>query len=122
MEKFNNFTPNLRFTYASSEKSISFFDLIITVSERKLKTTLHIKSTDRNQCLHYTSSQPEHTNRSIFFSQTLRISRLCSEKNDFKNYRCKMKSWFLRREYPEKLTENEMRKVKFCKEGIKKAK
>ena len=33
-----------------------------------------------------------------------------------------MKSWFLKREYPEKLIENEMRKVKFCKEGIKKAK
>ena len=33
-----------------------------------------------------------------------------------------MKSWFLKREYPEKLIENKMRKVKFCKEGIKKAK
>ena len=27
MEKFNNFTPNLRFTYESSEKSISILDL-----------------------------------------------------------------------------------------------
>ena len=33
-----------------------------------------------------------------------------------------MKSWFLKREYPEELIENEMRKVKFCKEEIKKAK
>ena len=33
-----------------------------------------------------------------------------------------MKSWFFKREYPEKLIENEMRKVTFCKEGIKKAK
>ena len=33
-----------------------------------------------------------------------------------------MKSWLLKRGYPEKLTENEMRKVKFRKEGIKKAK
>ena len=49
IEKFNNFTPNLRFTYESSEKSISFFDLIITVSEQKLKTILHIKSKDRHQ-------------------------------------------------------------------------
>ena len=45
-----------------------------------------------------------------------------TEDNDFKNYRSKMKSWFLKREYPEKLVENEMRKVKFCKERIKKAK
>ena len=34
MEKFNNFIPNMRFTYESSEKGISFFDLIITVSEQ----------------------------------------------------------------------------------------
>ena len=47
-EKFNNFTPNLRFTCESSEKSISFLDVIITASEEKLKTTLHIKSTDRH--------------------------------------------------------------------------
>ena len=116
MEKFNDFTPNLRFTYESSEKRISFLDLIMTVSEQKLKTT------DRHQCLHYASSHPEHTKRSVVFSQTLRISRLCSEENDFKNYRSQMKSWFLKRGYPEKLIENEMRKVKFGKEGIKKAK
>ena len=33
-----------------------------------------------------------------------------------------MKSWFLKRGYPEKLIENKMRKVKFGKDGIKKAK
>ena len=33
-----------------------------------------------------------------------------------------MKSWFLKGEYLKKLIENEMRKVKFCKEGIKKTK
>ena len=81
---------------------------------------LHIKSTDRQQYLHYASSHPEHTKRSVFFSQTLRVSRLWSEENDFKNYKSQIKSWFLKRKYPEKLIENEMRKVKFCKEGMKK--
>ena len=41
-EEFNNFIPNLRFMYESSEKNISFLDLIITISERKLKTTLQV--------------------------------------------------------------------------------
>ena len=122
MEKFNNFTPHLKFTNESSEKNISFLDLIITVSEQKLKTTLRIKSTDRHQDLHYASSHPEHTERSVVFSQTLKISRLCSEENDFKKYRFQIKFWCLKKEYPKKLIENEMRKVKFCKEGIKKAK
>ena len=47
-EKFDNLTPNFKFTHEFSEKSISFLDLIITVSEQKLKTILHIKSTDRS--------------------------------------------------------------------------
>ena len=55
-------------------------------------------------------------------SVSLRIGRLCSEENDFKNYRSQMKSCFLKRGYPEKLIEYEIRKVKFGKEGIKKAK
>ena len=122
MENFNNFTPNLRFTHEHSEKSISFLDLIITVSEQKLKTILHIKFTDRHQYLYYASSRPEHTKCSVVFSQTSRIGRLCPEENDFKSYRSQMKSWFLKREYPETLIENAMRKVKFCKEDIKKAK
>ena len=122
MGKFNNFTPNLRFTYESSEKSTSLLDLIMTASEQKLKATLHMKSTDRHQYLRYASSHPEHTKRSVVFSQTLRISRLCSEENDFKNYRSQMKYWFLKRGYPEKIIENKMRNVKFGKEGIKKTK
>ena len=64
---------------------------------------------------------PKHTKCSVVFSQTLRISRLCSEENDFKNYRSQMKSWFLKREYPEKLIENEMKKAMFCKKRLKKA-
>ena len=98
IEKFNNFTPNLRFTYESSEKIISFVDLTIAVLDRKLETTLYIKSTDRHQYLHYVSSHSEHTKRSVVFNQTLRISRLCSEENDFKSYKSRMKSWFLKRE------------------------
>ena len=38
------------------------------------------------------------------------------------NYRSQLKPWVLKREYPEKLIENEIRKVKFCKEEIIKAK
>ena len=103
MEKFNNFTSNMSFTFESSEKSISFLDLTITVPEEKLKTALHIKSTGRHQYLHYASSHLEHTKRSVIFSQTLTISRFGSEENDFKNYRSQMKSSFLKRRYPEKL-------------------
>ena len=46
-------------------------------------------------------------------SQTLRISRLCSYEEDFIKHKANMKSWFLKREYPERLISAEMDKVKF---------
>ena len=119
MEKFNNFTTNRRFTYESSEKRTSCLALIITLSEQKVKTTIHLKSTDCHHYIHYATSHPEHAKCSFVFSQTLRITRSFSAENKFKNYRSQMKSWFIKREYPEKLIENEIRKVKFCKEEIK---
>ena len=38
MKKLNNFTPNVRLRYQSSENSISFLDLKITVLKQNLKT------------------------------------------------------------------------------------
>ena len=48
-----------------------FLDLNVKLAKGKLETDLHIKSTDRHQYLHYMSSHPEHTKRSIVYSQTL---------------------------------------------------
>ena len=73
----------LKFTYESSETNIPFLDLKVILSNGELSTDLHIKSTDRQQFLHYTSSHPDHTKRSIIYSQALRISRIGSNKSDF---------------------------------------
>ena len=81
---------------------------IFKLKVETLYENLHIKSTDHHQYLQYCSSHPEHTKRSIVFSQTLRTSILRSEENDVKNYRSQMKFCFLKREYPEKPIENKM--------------
>ena len=62
---------------------------------------------------HGEESLPNHTKRSVVFSQTLRISRLCSNESDFQPNKEKMRSWFVKREYPEKLIDSEIRKAKF---------
>ena len=74
---------------------------------------MYVKPIDRHQYLHYTSSHPDHTKRSIVFSQTLRISRLCSKREDFNSFCIQMKIWFPRRDYPEDLIDTEKKKVKF---------
>ena len=113
MMEFNNFNPNIKFTYEFSEASINFLDLNAKLSDGKLQTSLYVKPTDRHQYLHFQSSHPKHTKRSIVYSQTLRVSRSCSQEEDYKNYCNQMKPWLLKRSYPEHLIDTEMKKVKF---------
>ena len=49
-------------------------------SGNKLSPDLCIKSTDRHQYLHYSSSHPEHTKKPVVYSQALRLSRICWEE------------------------------------------
>ena len=83
MADFNAFNPNIQFTYESSKKSIAFLDLDVALHNGRLESTVHVKPPDRHQYLHYSSSHPEHTKRSIVFSQTLHYSSICSCENDF---------------------------------------
>ena len=45
--------------------------------------------------------------------QTLRISRLYSYNKNFTKHKANMKSWFLKRQYPEKLISAEMDEISF---------
>ena len=85
----------------------------MNVFENKLTTDLYVKPIDTHQYLDYTSSHPEHTKKSILYSQTLRLSWICSLETDFLERTNEMKSWFLKRGYPERLIDREMKKVKF---------
>ena len=76
-------------------------------------TDLHIKATDFHQYLEYTSSHPDHTKKSIVYSQLLRLSRLCSFEEDFERIKGNMRLWFLQRRYPEEIVDQEMSKGKF---------
>ena len=106
MADFNTFNSNIQFTYESSKKGIAFLDLDVGLYNGRLESTVHVKSTDRHQYLHYSFLHPEHTKRSIVFSQTLRVSRICSREKNFRDHRLQMRSWFLKRKYPKKLIDN----------------
>ena len=83
LKDLNNFTPNLSFTHEASKNCIPFLDLKVKLIDGKLETDLYMKPADCHQYLHYLSSHPEHTMRSIIYSQTLRVNRLCSLEKDF---------------------------------------
>ena len=111
LQELNNFNPDLKFTYESNEKEISFLDLKAKLNEGKISTDLYIKSMDRHRYLHFTSSHPSHTKRSIVNSQGLQVKRICFEKEDFLKHMRKMKLWFLKRGYPENIVDQELGKV-----------
>ena len=117
LEELNRCNSYLKFTYESSKTSIPFLDLKVRLSNGDLSTDLYIKTTDRHQLLHYTSSHPDHTKRPIIYSQVLRISKICSNKSDLLKHLEIMKSWFEVRGYTDKLIGQEMKKVKFFKNG-----
>ena len=61
----NNYHPNIKFSNNSHKEHIPFLELNVKLLEHNLPTYLYIKSTDVHQYLHYTSSHPEHTKKSV---------------------------------------------------------
>ena len=113
LNSLNEFDPYIKFTYESNKESIAFLDIKVGLRNGKVFNILGINPTDRHQYLHYLSAHPYHTKKSVVFSQTLQISKLCSSKKNFEDHKEEIKLWFRKREHPENLIRCEMNKVKF---------
>ena len=107
----NSFHPALEFTWEISDKSVTFLDISVSITDDRLSTSVHYKPTDSHSYLLYSSSHPKHTLNAIPFSQFLRLRRLCSDDEDFSNKCSEMRSFFLNRNYPAHVIDNAIRKV-----------
>ena len=83
LEDLNKCHLNIKFTHETNKEDIVFLHLKVKLFDGKISTDLFVKSTDCHQFLHYTSTHPEHTKRSIVFRQVLRVTRICSYESDF---------------------------------------
>ena len=97
----------------SKKEQTLFLDLNVTFGDGKFTTYLHFKRAYKHQHLHYTSLDPNHTRRSMLYSQALRFSRICFYKNGFEKHRGGIKSRFGVRSYPDKLVKSELGKTIF---------
>ena len=61
LEDLNKLDLNLKFTSNSREENVAFVDLKVIFKQGKVELDLHVKSMDRHQILHYTSSLTEYT-------------------------------------------------------------
>ena len=101
LEDLNKFHLHLKFASDSNEENVAWLnsDPLVKLKQGKIEMDFHFKSTDRHQYLHYTSSHTEHTKQSIVFSQSLRISRIYSQVEDFRKHTTEMRSCFCKRDY-----------------------
>ena len=116
LEKFlqdlNKFPPNLKFTYEKSKEKIDFLDVVIKIKEGGIITDLYSKPTTGLQYPHYDLCHADdHIKRSITFSQTLRLKRICSEKNDVNVHVEDLKTWFRNRGCPDLLIKEQVEKA-----------
>ena len=111
LEDLNKFHPNLKFTFEKSKEKINFLDAVIKIKEGRIITDLYCKPMDGHQYLHYDSCHADHIKRSIIFSQTLRLKRICSEKNDLNKHVEDLKAWFRKRGYPDYVIKEQVEKT-----------
>ena len=107
----NNFHPALQFTWEISETSVSFLDILVSINGNLLSTSVFYKPTHSHSYLLFSSSHPNHTKRSIPFSQFLRLRRICSEDEDFQAKSLEIRHFFVQRGYPTSLLDTAFSKA-----------
>ena len=114
LERFINFVNNfhaaLQFTWEISETSVSFLDILVSINGNKLSTSVFYKPTDSHSYLLFSSSHPNHTKRSIPFSQFLRLRRIFNEDEGFQAKSLELRHFFAQRGYPTSLLDTPFRR------------
>ena len=119
LNNLNEFHPNLKFTYEKSKEEISLLDLAIKRTDGRIVTDLYCKPTDSQQYINYDACHAEHIKRSIIFSQTLRLKRICSQKSDLDYHLKELKNWFRKRGYPAKEISDQVNRALRSEENVK---
>ncbi|XP_074828142.1 uncharacterized protein LOC141998984 [Natator depressus] len=97
---FNNFHPTINLSLVQSTQEIHFLDTTMLINDGHINTTLYQKPTDRYSYLHASSFHPDHTTRSIVYSQALRYNRICSNPSDRDRHLQDLYQAFLQLQYP----------------------
>lgn len=90
----------LKFTHEHNINSINFLDVQITLTDdNKINTNLYMKPMSKHLYLHSNSDHPTHLKNSLFFSQGLRIVRICSDFHERRKALYLLYNKFVSRDY-----------------------
>ena len=77
LEFLNCYHPTIKFIDNYSREEINILDVSVKKKNNQLATDLCTKPTDTHQYLHASSCRVYHSNKSIPYSQVLRLNRIC---------------------------------------------
>ena len=103
--------PTIKFTKDQSQKSISFLDVMVNLSNGYLETDLYSKPTDTHQYLQWSSCHPKHTKESLPYSLAFRLRRICSSDEALTNRVVQLKQYLIHRGYPAKVIDIQIQKA-----------
>ena len=100
--------PTIKFTADWSKASINFLDVTVSIAEGVIETALYVKPTESHQYLLLSSCHPFYCKKSIPYSHTRSLNRICSN-NEFFDKRCNgLVKYLLERGYSEKKVRKEI--------------
>ena len=92
LDTINTLHPSIKFDYVYSKSKSVFLDCNILIKDRRVKTSVYSKPTDRKAYVHQKSYHPKSTKESIAYEQALRLRRICTEESNFWEAASKLES------------------------------
>ena len=103
----NEVHPSIKFTSNFSQTHVSFLDVLITKDiNGNLETGLYTKPTDAHLYLHYDPFHPLQQKKSIPFSQAIRLRRICSTPDRYREATDMLYQNLTVRGYPKRMVRN----------------
>ena len=111
LAEVNRIHPTIKFDFNFSTKSVVFLDSKVSVTGKRVSTSVFTKPTDRKNYLHSKSYHPKATKESIAYSQATRLKRICTEEDDFKQAANRLKEDLTKRGYKEEKISEEIHRA-----------
>ena len=101
-----------KYTWEWSYEKLSYLDVMVMVQGNKISTDVYCKPTDTHQYLHYGSCHPRHVKKGIPYGQALRVKRICSTEESYRDRLRDLRSNFIKRGFKENLVDSEFERAR----------
>ena len=110
--RLNQAHDTINFTADISQSAVNFLDVKVHLEKKgKIGTSLYTKPTDAHMYLHFSSFHPDHQKKAIPYSQALRIRRICSTIDSYREATSTLANNLHVRGYPRSLVKQAISKA-----------